>query len=168
MLGMNESPAENQAYGWSSGQSLSLHDKIRNDLKTALRNKDDSARDTLRQILSEFPNLTVPIVLESGKKTTRVKKPDEITDDDILDIIRKLVKSEKTVLEYKKEESSPYLALLEKYLPRMATEEEIKAWINANIDFTNFKNTMQAMGPVMKHFGKLADGNLVKQILQSW
>jgi hypothetical protein len=25
---------------------------------------------------------------------------------------------------------------------------------------------MQAMGPIMKHFGKTADGNLVKAILQ--
>lgn len=155
------------AYGWSSDCPLSLHDKIRDDLKLALRSKDESSRDTLRQILSEFPNLTVPIVLESGKKTTRVKKPDEITDDDILDIIRKLVKSEKTVLQYQDAQSSPYLDLLEKYLPRMASESEIKAWIDENIDFSKLKNAMQAMGPVMKHFGKLADGNLVKQILQS-
>jgi uncharacterized protein YqeY len=158
---------DHQVYGWGSDNALSLHDKIRADLKTAMLGKDDSARDTLRQILSEFPNLTVPLVLESGKKTTRVKKPDEITDDDILDIIRKLVKSEKTVLEFKNEESSPYLALLEKYLPRMASENEIKDWIAANIDFATFKNSMQAMGPVMKHFGKLADGNLVKKILLS-
>ncbi len=156
-----------QAYGWSDDNALSLHDKIRADLKTAMLGKNDSARDTLRQILSEFPNLTVPIVLESGKKTTRVKKPDEITDDDILDIIRKLVKSEKTVLEFKNEENSPYLILLEKYLPRMVPESEIRDWIAANIDFATFKNSMQAMGPVMKHFGKLADGNLVKKILQS-
>jgi len=155
------------AYGWSSDSPLSLHDKIREDLKLALRSKDASARDTLRQILSEFPNLTVPIVLESGKKTTRVKKPDEITDDDILDIIRKLVKSEKTVLQYQDAQSSAYLDLLETYLPRMAAESEINAWIDANIDFSKFKNAMQAMGPVMKHFGKLADGNLVKKILQS-
>ena len=94
-------PQDSQAYGWSSENPLSLHDKIRTDLKTAMLAKDNAARDTLRQILSEFPNLTVAIVLESGKKTTRVKKPDEITDEDILDIIRKLVKSEKTVLEFK-------------------------------------------------------------------
>ncbi len=156
-----------QAYGWSSDNTLSLHDKIRADLKTAMLGKDNAARDTLRQILSEFPSLTVAIVLKSGKKTTRVKKPDEITDDDILDIIRKLVKSEKTVLEFKTEASSPYLALLEMYLPRMASENEIKDWIAAHIDFATFKNSMQAMGPVMKHFGKLADGNLVKKILQS-
>jgi hypothetical protein len=48
----------------------------------------------------------------------------------------------------------------------MATKEEIVVWINDNIDFTEFKSPMQAMGPIMKHFGKLADGKLVKQILQ--
>lgn len=154
-------------YGWSNDGTLSLHAKIRADLKTAMIGKDASARDTLRQIISEFPNLTVPIVLESGKKTTRVKKPDEITDDDILDIIRKLVKSEKTVMDIKGEEESSYLRLLEKYLPRMVSEDEIKAWITANMDFSQFKSSMQAMGPVMKHFGKTADGNLVKKILQS-
>lgn len=159
---------EPQAYGWSSDNALSLQEKIRADLKSAMLGKDNTARDTLRQILSEFPGLTVPIVLESGKKTTRVKKPDEITDDDILTIIRKLVKSEKTVLAYKDAESSPYLDLLETYLPSMATEDEIKTWIAANIDFSALKNAMQAMGPVMKHFGKLADGNQVKKILQSY
>ena len=28
------------------------------------------------------------------------------------------------------------------------------------------KNKMQAMGPIMKHFGETADGDAVKQILQ--
>jgi uncharacterized protein YqeY len=153
-------------YGWIEGTGISLLEKIRQDLKAALRNKDHGVRDTLRQIMSEFPNLTVPIQLESGKKTTRLKKPEEITDEDILDIIRKLVKSEKIVLEARKETSSDYLQTLERYLPRMATREEIAAWIRANIDLSDFKSPMQAMGPVMKHFGKLADGSLVKQILQ--
>ncbi len=158
---------EQNAYGWDSGHPESLLVKIRADLKTAMLGKDVSGRDTLRQVISEFPNLTVPLVLESGKKTTRVKKPDEITDEDILDIIRKLVKSEKTVLELKGAGRSPYLDMLEKYLPRMASTDEIKTWISANLDLTTFKSPLQAMGPVMKHFGKLADGNLVKQILQS-
>ena len=64
-------------YGWDPSGGLSL-DKIRQDLKTALRGKDHAVRDTLRQIMSEFPSLTVPITLESGKKTTRPKKPEEI------------------------------------------------------------------------------------------
>jgi hypothetical protein len=48
----------------------------------------------------------------------------------------------------------------------MATPEEINAWIVENIDFSKLSSPMQAMGPVMKHFGKLADGNSVKQILE--
>ena len=47
----------------------------------------------------------------------------------------------------------------------MAAREDITVWIAANIDFSQFKSPMQAMGPIMKHFGKQADGNLVKQIL---
>jgi hypothetical protein len=50
----------------------------------------------------------------------------------------------------------------------MASREEIIAWISENIDFSDFKNKMQAMGPIMKHFGKQADGKMVNQILQEW
>ncbi len=153
-------------YGWDKETGLALPDKIKLDLKTALKNKDHGVRDALRQIMSEYPGLTVPLTLESGKKTTRPKKPAEITDDDVLDIIRTLVKSEKIVLEAKQEESSEYLQTLARYLPQMAAREDIVTWITANIDFTQFKSPMQAMGPIMKHFGKQADGNLVKQILQ--
>ena len=59
-----------------------------------------------------------------------------------------------------------YLEILESYLPQMAERAEIESWIGENIDFSKFKSPMQAMGPIMKHYGKLADGNLVKEILQ--
>jgi uncharacterized protein YqeY len=153
-------------YGWHKEMPMSLLDKIKQDLKTAMRNKDNGVRDTVRQVMSEFPGLTMPITLESGKKTTRLKKPEEITNDDLIDIIRRLVKSEKTVLAAKKEESSAYLETLEQYLPQMVTREAISEWITENIDFSKFKSPMQAMGPIMKHYGKQADGSLVKQILQ--
>jgi len=56
--------------------------------------------------------------------------------------------------------------VLESYLPKMANRDEILVWINENIDFSDYKSPMQAMAPIMKHFGKLADGNMVKGILQ--
>lgn len=145
---------------------MSLLEKLKADLRTAMIHKDNEARNTIRQIMSEFPKLTVPITLESGKKTTRPKKPEEISDEDIQDVIRSLVKSEKIVLELTKADSSRYLEILESYLPKMAEKAEIENWIQAHIDFSNFKNPMQAMGMIMKHYGRLADGNLVKAILQ--
>jgi Glu-tRNA(Gln) amidotransferase subunit E-like FAD-binding protein len=50
----------------------------------------------------------------------------------------------------------------------MATREEIISWIKENIDFSEYKNKMQAMGAIMKHFGKQADGKMVNEILQKW
>ena len=154
-------------YGWNAAMETRLYDKIREDMKRAMVKKENRVRDTMRLIMGEFPGLTVAITLENGKKTTRVKTSEEITDEDVQGIIRKLVKSEKTVLEHKKEETSDYLELLECYLPKAATSEEIRAWIQDHVDLSRFKSPMQAMGQVMKHFGKQADGNQVKEILKS-
>jgi uncharacterized protein YqeY len=122
--------------GWSQDMDISLHDKIKLDLKNAMLQKQNDIRDAIRVVMGEYPKLTVPITLESGKKTFRVKKPEEITDDDLLGIIRGLVKSEKSVLGLQKKESSPYLQVLESYLPKMADRDEIMDWINNNIDFS--------------------------------
>jgi uncharacterized protein len=154
-------------YGWDASMEISLYDKIRQDMKRAMLKKNTQVRNAMRLIMGAFPSLTVPITLESGKKTTRVKKPGEITNDDLINIIRKFVKSEKTVLEFKKETTSDYLELLNLYLPQMASSEQIEQWIRDNVDISSFKSPMQAMGNVMKHFGKLADGNKVKAVLKN-
>ena len=159
---------ETTSYGWTQDMPLSLHDKLRADLKKAMLDKDQAVRNTLRLIMAEFPKLTVPLTLESGKKSTRLKKPEEISDDDVIGIIKGLSKSEQTVMEATRQTTSEYLDILQSYLPQMIDREEITSWIKDNIDFSQFKNRMQAMGPVMKHFGKLADGKLVNQILKEW
>jgi len=157
-----------EGYGWNQEMPISLYEKLKKDLKKAMLQKDPEVRNTMRQIMAEFPKLTVPLTLESGKKSTRLKKPEEISDDDILGIIKGLVKSEQTVLEHKNEGTSEYLEILQSYLPAAVSRDEIVAWIKANIDFSQYKNKMQTMGPVMKHFGKLADGKQVNQILKEW
>ena len=162
------SDTQTTKYGWSQDMPTSLLDKLKADLKQSMLNKDVEARSAIRQIMAEFPKLTVPITLESGKKTTRLKTNEEITNDDIVGIIQGLAKSERVVLEVKNEESSDYLNILQSYLPKMASREEIIAWIRDNIDFSEYKNKMQAMGSIMKHFGKQADGKMVSEILQKW
>lgn len=153
-------------FGWNQDMDISLHDKIKLDLRNSMLQKKNDIRDAIRVIMGEYPKLTVPITLQSGKKTSRVKKSEEITDDDLLGIIRGLAKSEKSVLELQQKESSPYLKIVESYLPKMVCSDEVKTWINENIDFAEYKSPMQAMGNIMKHFGKLADGNMVKGLLQ--
>ena len=130
---------------------MNLQRQMKKDLSAAIKAKDEKKKDALRVILGEFGRL--------DKK--------EISDDEIVKILKKLMKSEKEVLEQKGETAdSEFIKVIENYLPKMATEEEISAWIHQNIDFSQFKNKMQAMSLIMKHFGATADGNFVKTIIQ--
>ncbi len=124
---------------------------IKKDLTVAIKAKDEEKKNALRVILGEF-----------GRLATK-----ELSDDEALKIMKKLMKSEKEVLQKKGEAGdSAFIRVIENYLPKMATEAEIKQWIEQNIDFSEFKTKMQAMGIIMQHFGSTADGNSVKKILQ--
>ena len=94
--------ATSSGYGWNPDMPLPLQDKLKEDLKLALRTRHDALKSTIRQIMSEFFKLTVPVVLEGGKKSTRPKKAEEITNDDVIGIIQGLIKSERIVLEAKR------------------------------------------------------------------
>ena len=129
---------------------MNLQKQIKNDLIAAIKAKDEKKKDTLRVILGEFSRL--------HKK--------ELSDDEVVKILKKLMKAEKELLEKKGDETdSRFVSIIENYLPKMATQEEISNWINQNIDFSKFKNKMKAMGVIMKHFGTTADGNEVKNLL---
>ena len=116
-----------------------------------MKEKDTVKKDALRVVLGEF-----------GRAESK-----ELPDQDVIRVLKKLIKSEKELLEKSgATEDSEFIRIIETYLPRMAAEEEIKAWIVRNIDFSLFKNKMQAMRPIMQHFGETADGETVKRILQ--
>jgi uncharacterized protein len=131
---------------------MGLQVQIKKDLAEAMKAKDEEKKSILRVIMGEFSR-------EAQK---------DLPDSDVVKIIKKLVKSEKEVLAQSGGgETNRFIEVAESYLPGMATEEEIAAWIKANIDFSQFKNKMQAMGPIMAHFGASADGNTVKKVLQN-
>jgi uncharacterized protein YqeY len=129
---------------------MGLQEQIKKDLAAAMKARDEEKKDALRVIMGEFSR-------QSQK---------DISDQDVIKIVKKLIKSEKEVLAQSGGgEDNRFIQVAGDYLPRMATEDEVKAWISSNIDFGAFKNKMQAMGPIMKHFGDQADGNMVKKIL---
>jgi len=59
------------------------------------------------------------------------------------------------------------LTVMEGFMPLQVTTEEIREWVVANVDFSSFGNKMQAMKPIMNHFGTSVDGNVVKKVLLS-
>jgi uncharacterized protein YqeY len=129
---------------------MGLQQEIESQLVAALKAKDKDKAGAIRILKGEFQ-----------------RQPEkELSDDQVVAIIKKLIKSERELLEASKQEDSAYIGILQDYLPKQATEEEIRAWINDNIDFGSFANKMQAMRPIMTHFGSTADGAAVKKILQ--
>ena len=130
---------------------MSLQEKIKAELKVSMKAKDTERTGAIRILIGEFQRQPIK----------------ELSDDQVLAIIKKLVKSENELLVSAGKDGSEYLTILEGYLPQQVNEEEIRTWIAAHIDFSTFKNKMQAMRPIMAHFGGAADGNIVKKILES-
>ena len=127
---------------------MELYNKITNDLQALLKG-DAEKRNILKVIVGEFQRQAKPIS----------------SDDDVIKILKKFRNNELETLKLQEQASSPFLEVVESYLPAEATEEEISAWIKDNVDFSNYKNKMQAMGDILKHFGARADGKLVKSVL---
>jgi hypothetical protein len=129
---------------------MSLQEQIKKDLVVAMKAKDEEIKNALRVIMGEF-----------GRQDKK-----ELSDEEVIRIVKKLIKSEREVMEKTgATEPTPFIRVAERYVPQMATEEEIRDWIAATINFEDFKNKMQAMRPIMAHFGGRADGNLVKKVL---
>ena len=134
---------------------MSLQEKIKGDMTYYMSKNDKPKTDALKVIISELQR----------------QKTKQLTDEQVIKILKSLLKSEEDRLSYiVKEElgvTSMYREVLMEYLPKQVSEEEITQWIKDNIDFSELKNKMQAVGIVMKHFGTKADGNTVKNIIQN-
>jgi len=49
-------------------------------------------------------------------------------------------------------------------LTKTPSSYDISEWIGNNIDFSDYRSPMQAMGKIMSHF-KGVDGNVIKKII---
>ncbi len=130
---------------------MTLQEQIKKDMMQAMKDKDEEKKNSLRVVMGEF-----------GRAETKA-----LSDDEVVRVLKKLVKSERETLEQSgRAGDSRYIDILESYLPKMASDDELRSWIHENVDFSKYKNKMQAMKDIMGHFGSAADGNQVKEILQ--
>ncbi len=122
---------------------MSLKDKIKEDVKQAMRDKDQSRLDTLR-------------MLTAGIKQREVDERVELDDAQVLAVIGKLVKQGRESIEqYQKggradlvEKENRDLAVFQSYLPQQLTPAEIDGLIDEAIKATG-ATTIKDMGKVM-------------------
>ena len=146
--------------------NMELFDIISNDIKEAMKAKDKVALDTLRNIKK--------VLLEAK---TAPGANDTVSDETAIKLIQKLAKQGKESAELYSSQNRPELAaeelaqvaVMEKYLPKQMSEEEIAAALREIIAQTGAAGP-QDMGKVMgvatnKLAGK-AEGRVISTIVK--
>jgi uncharacterized protein len=133
---------------------LSLQQRITNDMRDAIKGADKNKLGVLRFIVGEFTHIPNEEFIKYPNK--------ELPDEKVVSIIRKYIHNEQGL----ENPNSSAIEMLESYLPSSAPDEEVRAWIQENIDFSQFKSRMQAMKPIMTEFAGRIDGSNVKRILE--
>lgn len=124
---------------------MTLHEKINADMISAMKSRDREIVDLLRVVKGEFGRV--------GK---------DLSDDQAIPVIKKMVENAKEL------GNENEVLILEKYLPEMLGETQIKVIIAGIIQKNNYSG-MQDMGKVMKEVKTLRtasqiDGRLASQI----
>jgi uncharacterized protein len=145
---------------------MPLNEKIIADLTASMKAQDAPRTSTLRMV-------------KAGMMNRKIEKGAELDDDDMLKLLRSLVKQRKdSVEQYEKagrkdlvDKEEAEITVIESYLPQPATEAEIQQAVAAAIAETG-ATSMKDMGKVMKATqtalaGKNADGKLVSEIVKS-
>ena len=143
---------------------MSLKERIKNDIKEAMRAKDTLTRDTLR-------NLSAAI------KQIEVDERRELSDADVEAILMKYLKQREDALEQfiqaKRddlvEKEKAEIELVRRYLPEPMDDAELEATLKEII--TELKaETMKEMGKVMGKakavIGSRADGGRISQAVK--
>ncbi|PIR82210.1 glutamyl-tRNA amidotransferase [Candidatus Kaiserbacteria bacterium CG10_big_fil_rev_8_21_14_0_10_59_10] len=141
---------------------------IRAAMVAAMRSKDALRVDTLRGALAAFTNELVA----KGRKPT-----EELSDAEAVTVLKRLAKQRKESAEsYEKggraelaDKERAELAIVEEYLPQMASRDEIERVARAKKDELRIADASGAgklTGAGMKELGGNADGNEVKEAVQ--
>lgn len=140
---------------------MELFEQVNEDIKNAMKAKDKVALETLRNIKKVF--------LEAK---TAPGANDTLTNDAALKIIQKLVKQGKDAAEIYNGQSRPDLAevelaqvaVMEKYLPKQMSPEELEAALKeiiAEVGATSGKDMGKVMVVASKKLAGLAEGRAI-------
>ncbi|MBQ7151333.1 MAG: GatB/YqeY domain-containing protein [Synergistaceae bacterium] len=142
---------------------MSLTQDITHDLTQAMKERTEPKLSTLRMLKAELQKLQA----DKGKAAV-------ISDDDVYTVIRRLIKQRKDAAEQyaaggandRAESELAEIKILEPYLPKQLSDEELDAMIKeaaAEINAASPKDMGKLMKAVMSKAKGLADGNHVKE-----
>ncbi|EAH8149091.1 GatB/YqeY domain-containing protein [Campylobacter jejuni] len=143
---------------------MTLKEQILNNIKEAMKHKDDFKRDTLRTLNAAF-------------KQVEVDERIELDDERILNIITSEIKKRKDAIElYSKggredlaQKEQEEITLFESYLPQQLSDEELQTALKeliANLGVSSLKDQGLVMKEAKAKFGARVDGKRLNVTLR--
>ena len=141
-----------------------LKEKLMQDLKDAMKEKNNIKKDTVQMVRAAI------LQIEKDKGI-------EVSDEKIIEIIAKEVKGKKdAIVDFEKGgrddlvlQTNTEIAILSEYLPKQLSKEEIKSIVEEIIK-TISATGIKDMGPVMKEakakIGAGADGRTINEVVK--
>ena len=137
---------------------------LQEELKAAMKAKDKATLTGLRNIIGKL-------------KAQRIDKGEDLTDQECIQILQSSVKQLKDSIEqYEKggrddlaEVEAFELKLIEKYLPKQLSEDDVRTLVRKTIKSTGAQSMQdmgRVMGAIMKYLAGAADGKMVQRIVQ--
>lgn len=141
-----------------------MKNKLNDDLKLAMKNKDTLRLNTIRLVKKYMQELE-----------TSVGHNGEATDGEIMKIISKLVKQGRDSAEQYKnagradlyDEEIAQVSVLENYLPKQMTDEEIAVEIDKVMEESGSTNMGVLMKELNVRLAGRADGKTISRILKT-
>lgn len=144
---------------------MSLKDKLMEDYKASIKNKDTIRKNTV-------------ILIRAAVKQREVDEKIELSDAQVLDIISKQLKEKKmAILEFEKGNRQDLVDLtnlemdiLLEYLPKQLTQDEINEIVKetiSEIGASSVKDIGLIMKSVMPKVKGMADGNMVNNAVRN-
>lgn len=145
---------------------MSLKAQITSDIKDAMKAKEAVKLATLRFLNSAIKNKEIEV------------RPKELTEDDVLSVIKKAAKQRKeSIDQYEKagrqdlaDNEAAELAVLEGYLPELLGREQLEpivVEIMEAVGASSMKDMGKVMKGVMDRCGSAADNKMISEIVKS-
>jgi uncharacterized protein YqeY len=145
---------------------MSLREKILEDIKTAMKNKEADRLSAVRFLQAAIKNREIEL------------RPNAITEQDVIGVIKKQAKQRKdSIAEFEKagrndlvDKEKFELSVLEGYLPQQMSPDQV-AKIVEDVIKAQGATTMKQMGAVIKEVmartGGQADGKVISDLVKS-
>ena len=145
----------------------SFVNQVQNDYKRALKARERTVVSVLRLLISAVRN----------KEIEKRAREEELTEDDVLRIVQKQIKTRKESIEaYKKgqrgdlaEKEEKELIVLQKYLPEQISKEELGKVVQETVEETKadgLKDMGKVIGQVMKRVKGKTEGKVVSEMVK--